>query len=646
MARLETQIHQIYLTDPASKKTSVILYDEAISNSAHLFMLAELSDLKKKSEGADLKKISEIILESFRSNKRLAAEDLFESSLAQINQNLADLAHDGHKAWVGKLSCLICVKSGDKVYLANNGQAGSWLLRRGEMLEILAPEKRGTHPLKTFLNFTQGKLTPKDSLVIASANIFNYISLEHFTNILTAKELEQACLEVSTILQDSVSDQQAFTGFFLGFGKPSALAAASEPMTPAIYAPLPEEEPETKEPWKIPQIKFSRISLANFSLPKISWPPKLPAIKLPDFNFNFRKFKWAFFNNLTRAGKFFFISFSIFLIIFLINLSSYFINRSHKKTAQRVDALVQQINQQMTDAQSAVIYKNNDQALVLINEAQQNFETLAKLDAMRAQTLESRLENIKTQINKVSTVAQPQALVELRHDPVFLGKAPTAFLFSSADSNSLSRFDTALKDFFLLNSTKDSVNGIVFMPQVGVVVASGNTLFKINEKLQQLESIASFDGGTAALVRSWGNNLLSLDTGNGKIMRIALARGVVTTTSVAAVTEADKIRDIGGDGDLWTLTADKLTKISGGNPTNIVLPNITDGINNANKLFVGSNIYILEASKHRIIILSKAGILQNQIYFPTLNSMRDFYIDEAKRNIYLLDDEKLYKITF
>jgi len=119
MPRLETEINQIYLTHPESKKSSLILYEEEISNSAHLFVVAELKNLQRKSEATDLKKISEIILESFRANKKLAAETLFESALAQVNQNLADLAHSGHKSWVGKFSCLIALKSGENIYIAN-----------------------------------------------------------------------------------------------------------------------------------------------------------------------------------------------------------------------------------------------------------------------------------------------------------------------------------------------------------------------------------------------------------------------------------------------------------------------------------------------------------------------------------------------
>src|SRR5690348_13439028 len=129
MARLETQINQIYLSNPEAKNVSLVLYEEAISNSAHLFIVAELADFQKKSESQSLKKISEIILASFRNNKRMAAEALFEAALAQINQNLADLAHAGTKSWVGKFSCLIALKSGENIYVANNGQTCAWLKR-------------------------------------------------------------------------------------------------------------------------------------------------------------------------------------------------------------------------------------------------------------------------------------------------------------------------------------------------------------------------------------------------------------------------------------------------------------------------------------------------------------------------------------
>jgi len=662
MARLETEVNQIYLTEPDSKKTSFILYDEDISNSAHLYVVAELYDMKRKTEAQDLKVISEIILESFRGNRKLAAESLFEASLSQINQNLADIAHEGRKSWVGKFSCVVCLKSGDNIFVANDGQAGSWLNRKGETLEVLAPEKRGTHPLKTFTNFTQGRLTDEDVLILSTSNLFNYITLDNFTDMLDRQALALATSEVSTILQDSVTDKQGFASFILKFTKASTVASTAAVTTPAFeptaYEPEPEEEPSVSNPRfqipSIPRLNLNwRPSLPKINLQSISkaWPPKIPNInlrniKIPTIRLKLWRIRWDFFNNLTRAGKFFFVSFAIFLIIFIVNLSTYLVGHGQKKTQERIVALTNLVTEQMTEAQSAVIYQNNDQALTLIGQAQENFEALKNLSPEQAGTLESRLENIKTQINKVSTVTNPQVLTELKRNPIFLGRAPSAFLVANNDSNSMAEYGTAYREIFLLNS-KDNLTGIAFMPQVGVVIASDNKLFRINQELEQVEEIASFVDGSAKILRSWGNNLLALDATNGKIMRISQSRGDVQTTSIAAVANASDIRDIGGDGDLWTLTSDSLTKISGGVPTSIRLPNVTDGINNANKLSVGANsIYILEASKKRILILSKSGVLQNQIYFPTLNSMKDFYVDEAGRSIYILEENLLYKITF
>lgn len=224
MARLETQINQIYLTHPEAKKTSLILYEEALSNSHHLFVVAELHDLQKKSESTDLKKISEIILASFRANKRLSAEALFESSLAQINQNLADMAHEGRKSWVGKFSCLVTLKTGDNIYLANNGQTSAWLKRKSELLEILPAEKRGTHPLKTFQNFTQGKISDQDGLILMTSSIFNYVSFELFSGLLSAHNVAEATAEISKILQESAPSDQAFSAFLLEFGKKTTRA--------------------------------------------------------------------------------------------------------------------------------------------------------------------------------------------------------------------------------------------------------------------------------------------------------------------------------------------------------------------------------------------------------------------------------------
>lgn len=622
MARLETQINQIYLTHPEAKKTSLVLYEETLSSSLHLFVLAELRDLTRKSEATDLKKISEIILASFRANRKLAGEALFEASLAQINQNLADIAHAGRKSWVGKFSCVITLKAVDNIFLANNGQASAWLKRGGELSEILPAEKRGDHPLKTFQNFTQGKISVQDGLILTTANIFNYVSLQLFTKILGQYSLSEACVEIAKILQASMSADDAFCSFFLGFDrKPAASVATPEdPINPTpVYAPLPEE------------MAFE---------PKPSW-------SLPKFQFNFRhpNLQFDFFRRLSLAGKFFFISFAIFAVLFIINLVVYGFKLHGQTAADKIAKQITVVTSDLAQTQSSVIYKDDQQSFKFLTQTLSDFEVLKKMSAPAADQFTAQIQQITDQVNKITVATDPKVYAEFKRHPSFIAKSPSGFLLSAKDSNSISLYNTANHDYFLLNSLKTDITGISFWSPVGVAVATADQIFHIDNNLKQFTTVLSFAGSTIANIQTYGSNLYGLDTGQGQIIRLTNSKNKISS-SIVARGDYSQVRDFGVDKDIYLLGADRLTKITGGAAQAFPLPFMTEPISNATGLFVASNLYILEANKKRVVIINKTGALINQIYFPTASSPLDLYVDEAQRNLYLLDENKLFRITF
>jgi len=139
------------------------------------------------------------------------------------------------------------------------------------------------------------------------------------------------------------------------------------------------------------------------------------------------------------------------------------------------------------------------------------------------------------------------------------------------------------------------------------------------------------------------NNAIYALTDN-QIVKVSYSRNKYQTqVSLANLTG---VRDFGVDKDIYVLTADKLTKYTSGNAQAFPLPNMTDALTNGDKILVASNLYIFEGNKKRLIMINKNGSLINQIYFPTTSNPTDFYVDEGSRSIYLLDDNKLYKITF
>ncbi|OGE79910.1 MAG: hypothetical protein A2660_00445 [Candidatus Doudnabacteria bacterium RIFCSPHIGHO2_01_FULL_45_18] len=622
MSKLDTQINQIYLSPPQNKKTSLILYEEALSTNSQVFILAQLKDLLRKSEANDLKRISEIILTSFRNNKKLPGETLFEQALSQVNQNLADLAHEGHKSWVGKFSCLICLKSGDDIYLANDGLTSAWLLRRGEVLEILPAEKLNRHPLKTFQNFTQGKLKDNDGLIITTANIFDYVSLELFGRLLNQYPLPRACDEISKILRDSLGIEQAFCTFLLQFSRKIAEAPVSMPLQMS-YAPLPEDI----------AVESPGPRLVKLHLPKIN----LKGLKFPQFH-------WQYFKNLTRAGKFFFISFTIFLLMFVINLGFYALKINAKKTQDKINTLVTQINTDIDNTQSALIYKNDDEAQAQLKILESDWATLQQLSQDKADEVGPKVEQIKNQVNKINIITNPKVYVDLKRHPIFLAKSPSGFLFANQDSNSLSLFAGNLNDYFLLNSLKNNITSIAHFTPAGVVVSTNNELHRIDTTLKQFELMMSISDADIISLKTYATSLYALDK-NDQIVKITGSNNKYQT-QVSARGEFNEARDFSLDKDIYVLFPDHMIKYVSGQPQAFPLPAMSDSLTNATKLSVASNIYILEANKKRLLIVSKQGALINQIYFPTTGSLTDFSVDEAQRSIYLLDDNKLFKITF
>ncbi|OGE73696.1 MAG: hypothetical protein A3C49_00590 [Candidatus Doudnabacteria bacterium RIFCSPHIGHO2_02_FULL_42_25] len=630
MARLETQINQIYLINPESKKNSLVLYEEQLNNSLQLFIVAELWNMTRKTESNDLKKILEIILGSFKENKKLPAETLFETSLSQINQNLADLAHEGRKSWVGKFSCVICAHGGDNnIYLANNGQTAAWLKRKSEMMEILPAEKRGTHPLKTFVNFTQGKLTDKDSLILTTSNIFNYISFGLFTKILDQKPLDEAGQEITKILQDAKAPDMAFCSFMLHFAKAMEISPLSTPAKD-IYAPLPENEViEDKKP------KF-KLKLPAFSLPTFS-------IRKPNFEWLQKIKGFGYFKNLSKPGKFFVICFGIFLLLFLINLSIYASKIQDKKTQVQITQLVEKINQDVSAAQSALIYKDENQAITYLNQAIEDYNQLLALDPIKAQELDPKIEQVKTVINKINIIENPTVFLDLKHSPLFMSKTPIGFLFGNQDSNSLSRFDETLTDYFLLNSLTDPITAIDHTQTTGVIVLAGSKIYRIDPILKQFEPIVSVENGDLTTMLVGNSAIYTLDKANDQLLKILYTKSYRKQISVSG--NVRDARDFGIDKDIYILYADKITKYVSGQLQAFPLPNMSDPLTNGDKIQVASSLYILEANKKRVLILNKNGTLINQIYFPTTNAPTDFYVDEASRSLYLLDGNKLFKVT-
>lgn len=636
MAKLETQINQIFLTHPESKLATQILYEEMITAHCHVFILAEIEKL-------DAKKICDIILSTFRKNKKLPPETLFESSLAEINENLADLAHKGRKTWLNKFSACIALKNGDNLYLGSSGRAMALLKRKSELSEILSVEKKDPRPLKTFQNFTIGKVKDADSLIITLNNLFNYISLPLFARSMNESDVEGAVQRFTQILKDSAGNE-SFACFILQFQKPipqtSSSPAAQPESMEEIYAPLPEME--TTQAYDTH--RESRLAPTWRSLKKIAQPLSLLAM-VPE-NFSIPKPKnWS---RLSRARKFFLVSSFVFVFLFGINIVVFGLRLSSKKHHQKVEAQIAGLTTFLHEAESALIYKNDEQAFQNLNSAWAEYEKLKTSEPTQAVEIEPIIRDLSDKINRISKIEQPQAVAELKFVPSYLVKAGNGFLIAGKDSKSLTLLTASgnSQNVFLINNPADELRGIQHVPGVGHMFITASKLYLVNESAKQAELVKNLNGrDSLGLKLGPSSRIYTADKSSNQILRLAATGGSVSDPAAVIPFNAQLI-DFGLDKDVYLLYPDSIKKFVNGAEQFFKTTTISDPLANANKILVASNLYVLEATKKRLLIFNKQGGILSQIIFPNAGQLSDFYVDEQQRSIYLLDGNKLLRITF
>jgi hypothetical protein len=107
------------------------------------------------------------------------------------------------------LNALIAVKDGLRLSITTTGKISGLLFRDDEFSAITETAPAGGL-LKTFENFSIGKLHLGDILIFSTTQLFNNISIDRIKNILNTHTLPLAGQEILRILQDNVGPEVAF----------------------------------------------------------------------------------------------------------------------------------------------------------------------------------------------------------------------------------------------------------------------------------------------------------------------------------------------------------------------------------------------------------------------------------------------------
>jgi len=127
----------------------------------------------------------------------------FEAALKSANEEFAAIAKEGEKSWVGKTNIMIAAISGNHLLAVHRGTGETHLWRNGKMMNLsegMYTPGETPRPEETLTNIIEGELTVGDKVVMSTAELFYYLSVEKLKRIIEGHSPAGAAQKIATQL--------------------------------------------------------------------------------------------------------------------------------------------------------------------------------------------------------------------------------------------------------------------------------------------------------------------------------------------------------------------------------------------------------------------------------------------------------------
>jgi len=125
--------------------------------------------------------LTSVAKKEYFNNPRRGSIESFEAALHKINLALAELVKDGNIAWLGKFHGALGVLEKNNLHFSVTGKAQILLSHNGSFSEIsegISSSESHTHPIKTFVEISSGRLVAGDKIIFTSPELLDLLSSE------------------------------------------------------------------------------------------------------------------------------------------------------------------------------------------------------------------------------------------------------------------------------------------------------------------------------------------------------------------------------------------------------------------------------------------------------------------------------------
>ncbi len=352
----------------------------------------------------------------------------------------------------------------------------------------------------------------------------------------------------------------------------------------------------------------------------------------------------------------------ILAVVFVASIIIYKTRAAIQTEQKAYDNSVAAIVDKKTVAEGSLVYNDTNRALTLLKEAKDILDKLPTNNKQREakeDELGRTLEEVFMKVRKLTKVA-PEIVVDLLKTKPEAKAVALAqidgllFAFGPDDSSiykiDLNGFTVEAKDHpgfaRLTDGAAPKENDIL------VFIADDNNIAAYSKEsgaiIQKNIAFPNSEVKLSALFL-YNRKLYAVDSNNNQIYKHNPTQ-TGYDKGVGWLKEDNDVKDvvsIAVDGDMFALKSNgEIYKFSAGTKQEFSITGLDPALDKPTVLRTNSamsNIYILEPTNKRVVVLDKTGKLITQYTADEWKTPSGMIVDEAGKKIYVLDENKVYK---
>jgi|GEM_PF-2735157 len=376
----------------------------------------------------------------------------------------------------------------------------------------------------------------------------------------------------------------------------------------------------------------------------------------------------GWFNALGKMNKSVFIVILIVVLIFVWSIIYINYRKNKSETDKIYNDKVIEITNKKDEAESSIIYGDEERAWELIDEALAMVAALPedKKDQREVRdNLFAQIEDLKEDLRHIERPADLTRLAKLpRGDngeelsfDLYLDGTENNYMILSANKDMFAwrpsesawqKVDWENDNISMITAAMETDESYLIMDnRPGLSEVDLGELSWKDQSVDTTEEQKSF-----ADLAAWGSNIYILDPEAGQIFKHRSGTsgyGVGAPWVSTAGLDFSDAASLAIDGNIWVLKSGEIYKFYTGNKQSWNLGKLDPPLEGATKIWTSEDIdylFILEPTNKRVLITDKNGNLKTQYVLEDAENLKDFYIDTTGRKIRVLADNGVWEFGF